>query len=124
MGGRFGAQGDGPQMSADEQQAQYMAKMVCMPILLSDARQHTDAFLQMNTALETCPTKAALAGVMGFGLGGMFGLFMSSVSTLPLPRDPTAGLPHALFRCGTILPSPQPPPPSQRYPCANSSPPV
>ena len=34
---------------------------------------------QMQMAMEACPTKTAIAGVMGFGLGGMFGLFMSSM---------------------------------------------
>jgi len=30
--------------------------------------------------MESCPAKTAMSGVMGFGLGGLFGLFMSSVS--------------------------------------------
>lgn len=34
----------------------------------------------MQTAMESCPTKAVMAGGMGFVLGGAFGLFMSSVS--------------------------------------------
>lgn len=29
--------------------------------------------------MESCPGKTVIAGVMGFGLGGMFGLFMSSM---------------------------------------------
>lgn len=33
----------------------------------------------MHMAMESCPAKTAIAGVMGFGLGGMFGLFMSSM---------------------------------------------
>jgi mitochondrial import inner membrane translocase subunit TIM22 len=33
----------------------------------------------MKSAMESCPTKTALAGGMGFGLGGMFGLFMASM---------------------------------------------
>lgn len=38
--------------------------------------------LQMQAAMESCPAKTAISGVMGFGLGGMFGLFMSSVSRM------------------------------------------
>lgn len=34
---------------------------------------------QMQAAMESCPAKTVLSGTMGFGLGGMFGLFMSSV---------------------------------------------
>lgn len=34
---------------------------------------------QMSAAFESCPTKTVIAGTMGFALGGMFGLFMSSV---------------------------------------------
>jgi mitochondrial import inner membrane translocase subunit TIM22 len=33
----------------------------------------------MQAAMESCPSKLAIAGVMGFGLGGMFGIFMSSM---------------------------------------------
>lgn len=33
----------------------------------------------MQMAMESCPAKTVLAGGMGFALGGMFGLFMSSV---------------------------------------------
>lgn len=31
-------------------------------------------------AMESCPAKTVISGTMGFGLGGAFGLFMSSVS--------------------------------------------
>jgi import inner membrane translocase subunit TIM22 len=34
---------------------------------------------QMQSAMESCPGKLAMSGVMGFGLGGVFGLFMSSM---------------------------------------------
>lgn len=30
-------------------------------------------------AMESCPAKTVLAGTMGFGLGGVFGLFMASM---------------------------------------------
>ena len=33
----------------------------------------------MQMAMESCPAKTVLAGTMGFGLGGVFGLFMSSM---------------------------------------------
>ena len=33
----------------------------------------------MQAAMESCPAKLAIAGTMGFGLGGMFGIFMSSM---------------------------------------------
>ncbi|KAF2753944.1 Tim17-domain-containing protein [Pseudovirgaria hyperparasitica] len=33
----------------------------------------------MTAGMESCPFKAVLSGVMGFGLGGAFGLFMSSM---------------------------------------------
>ncbi|KAF2718969.1 mitochondrial import inner membrane translocase, subunit Tim17/22 [Polychaeton citri CBS 116435] len=33
----------------------------------------------MQAAMEACPTKTVIAGGMGFALGGMFGLFMSSM---------------------------------------------
>lgn len=34
---------------------------------------------QMQAAMESCVAKTAISGVMGFALGGAFGLFMSSV---------------------------------------------
>jgi import inner membrane translocase subunit TIM22 len=37
----------------------------------------------MQASMESCVGKTVMAGVMGGGLGAMFGLFMSSVS-LPL----------------------------------------
>ena len=33
----------------------------------------------MQAAMESCPGKLVMSGVMGFGLGGVFGLFMSSM---------------------------------------------
>ena len=33
----------------------------------------------MQAAMESCPAKTVMAGGMGFALGGLFGLFMSSV---------------------------------------------
>jgi import inner membrane translocase subunit TIM22 len=34
----------------------------------------------MQAGMEACPVKTVMAGTMGFGLGGAFGLFMASVS--------------------------------------------
>jgi import inner membrane translocase subunit TIM22 len=34
----------------------------------------------MINFMQSCPGKSAMAGVSGFGLGGIFGLFMASVS--------------------------------------------
>lgn len=33
----------------------------------------------MHAAMESCPVKTVISGTMGFGLGGVFGLFMASV---------------------------------------------
>lgn len=44
-----------------EQQGQYSANLI------------------MGT-MQSCPGKSVMAGVTGFGLGGVFGLFMASVS--------------------------------------------
>ena len=41
----------------------------------------------MQNGMESCLGKSLISGVMGFALGGAFGLFMSSVrspSSLPL----------------------------------------
>lgn len=35
--------------------------------------------------MESCPVKTVIAGTMGFGLGGAFGLFMASVSPQSYP---------------------------------------
>jgi import inner membrane translocase subunit TIM22 len=34
----------------------------------------------MQMLMESCPGKTVVSGVMGFALGGAFGLFMASVS--------------------------------------------
>lgn len=34
----------------------------------------------MMNFMQSCPGKSAMAGVTGFALGGVFGLFMASVS--------------------------------------------
>jgi hypothetical protein len=37
--------------------------------------------------MESCYAKTVMAGVAGFGLGGLFGMFMASVRTSTAP-DP------------------------------------
>lgn len=42
---------------------------------------------KMQGLMESCYAKTVMSGVMGFGLGGMFGAFMASVrSILSLSR--------------------------------------
>lgn len=36
----------------------------------------------MQAGMESCPVKTVIAGTMGFALGGAFGLFMASVSSI------------------------------------------
>jgi len=38
----------------------------------------------LSNAMESCYAKTAMSGVAGFALGGLFGMFMASVS-LPAP---------------------------------------
>lgn len=42
---------------------------------------------QMENAMNNCFIKGAMSGVMGFGMGGLFGLFMASVR-FPFPFPP------------------------------------
>jgi hypothetical protein len=45
----------------------------------------------MQQVMESCPGKTVMSGVMGFALGGAFGLFMASMSyDTPLSGNPTA----------------------------------
>lgn len=51
----------------------------------------------MQMAMESCPVKSVIAGGMGFGLGGMFGLFMSAMRyDTPL----SAGMPGGVGTTG------------------------
>ena len=53
----------------------------------------------MQAAMESCPSKLVISGVMGFGLGGMFGIFMSSMRyDTPL----SAGLPGGVGTTSTL----------------------
>lgn len=36
----------------------------------------------MISLMQSCPGKSVIAGVSGFGIGGLFGFFMASVSRL------------------------------------------
>ena len=36
--------------------------------------------IQLQNAMESCFVKTGMSGVAGFGLGGVFGIFMASVS--------------------------------------------
>lgn len=36
----------------------------------------------MKAAMESCVGKSVMSGVMGFGMGGLFGMFMASVRSL------------------------------------------
>ncbi|EON62977.1 hypothetical protein W97_02203 [Coniosporium apollinis CBS 100218] len=42
-----------------------------------------------SSRMESCPVKTVIAGVMGMGLGAMFGLFMSSASLSLIRRIST-----------------------------------
>lgn len=44
----------------------------------------TRVALQVQAAMESCLGKSVMSGVMGFGMGGLFGMFMASVRR-PLP---------------------------------------
>ncbi|TQS34524.1 hypothetical protein Golomagni_05088 [Golovinomyces magnicellulatus] len=49
------------------------------------------AIKSMQTLMESCPAKTVISGVMGFGLGGVFGLFMASMQyDTPLHTSPGA----------------------------------
>lgn len=61
MGGMGGMSG-GAQANMDPEQLQQMQMVK-----------------YMSMAMESCPAKTVIAGTMGFGLGGMFGIFMSSM---------------------------------------------
>lgn len=43
--------------------------------------------MQMQAAMESCVGKTAISGVMGFAIGGAFGLFMSSVRWILLSNS-------------------------------------
>lgn len=54
----------------------------------------------MQAAMESCPAKTVIAGTMGFGLGGLFGLFMSSMR---YDTPMSAGLPGGVGAPGADI---------------------
>lgn len=46
---------------------------------MTQEEQAEEGARQMVAFMMSCPGKAAISGVTGFGLGGIFGLFMASV---------------------------------------------
>lgn len=57
---------------------------------MQSLQQVINNHVQMQAAMESCPAKLVIAGTMGFGLGGLFGMFMASMRyDTPL----SAGLP-------------------------------
>ncbi|KEZ39629.1 hypothetical protein SAPIO_CDS9556 [Scedosporium apiospermum] len=47
---------------------------------LSEAEQQAAMAKTMENAMQNCFVKSAISGVMGFGMGGLFGLFMASMA--------------------------------------------
>ena len=69
------------------------------------SEQEAQMVRAMQVGMESCVGKAALSGVMGFALGGAFGLFMSSVRP---PRYTAKTLTLALLdnvrnQCSSLL---------------------
>ncbi|KAI5865581.1 mitochondrial import inner membrane translocase, subunit Tim17/22 [Durotheca rogersii] len=63
---------------------------------------------RLNAMMESCFGKAAISGVMGFGMGGLFGMFMASMAYdtpfhTPVPGAPP-GTPGAAPQAITSLP--------------------
>ncbi|SPN97239.1 probable Tim22, subunit of the Tim22-complex [Cephalotrichum gorgonifer] len=51
-----------------------------MPQGLTPEEQQAAMTKTMENAMQNCFVKSALSGVMGFGMGGLFGMFMASMS--------------------------------------------
>ena len=82
---------------------------------MSEQEQQMVKAMQMG--MESCIGKTVMAGVMGGGLGAMFGLFMASVcigmiSISPNKREGKTDM----YRCDTILPCHNPSPSTRRLP--------
>lgn len=84
--GTFPGAGSGPggDLAGMTEQEQMIVKSVreC-PISFETIFFDVLSDLQMHVAMESCAGKTVMSGVMGFAIGGAFGLFMSSVC---LPR--------------------------------------
>lgn len=66
-----------------------MPSLVAQHADVGNAQQKTMKF--MSEMQHNCITKTAMSGVAGFGLGGVFGMFMASVrrlNTMPNPNQP------------------------------------
>jgi mitochondrial import inner membrane translocase subunit TIM22 len=46
----------------------------------------------IETVIESCPFKSAIAGTLGFGLGGLFGLFIAGMNTGAMSSEDTTKL--------------------------------
>lgn len=68
----------GNQMQGMNAQEQAMVKMVSVDSSWENLASNRSTG-QMQAGMESCPIKTVIAGTMGFGLGGAFGLFMASV---------------------------------------------
>lgn len=74
--------GAGNNMQGMNEQEQAMVKTVSPVGAVNTDQRLTE---QMQSAMESCPVKTVMSGTMGFGLGGVFGLFMASVRLDPVP---------------------------------------
>lgn len=59
----------------------------------------------MQGVMESCAGKSVMSGVMGFALGGVFGLFMSSVCSQPTSLEVCFIILTFHDRCATTPPS-------------------
>jgi len=82
-GGAGGRAGDTAGMS-DQEAATVKAVRSPSTASISFNAPTNESIFQMQAAMESCPAKSVISGGMGFGLGAMFGLFMSSVRLVPI----------------------------------------
>lgn len=73
----------GPERSGSERQG-------CEFFGIETSRMDTESLTeawdgQIQGAMESCFGKSLMSGVMGFGMGGLFGMFMASVCQPPSP---------------------------------------
>lgn len=95
--GRYGA---GGQLDAQSEWERRVIKGVSSATytFVNHLASNTDLLVQIEAGMESCVIKSCMAGGMGFALGGMFGLFMSSMRyDTPLsysmnPANPQTGV--------------------------------
>lgn len=97
VGAGAGAGAGAGEVSPEQQQVQEMTKFVPSPPPTPQSPHQPQLTTppQMERAMESCPLRTALAGGAGFALGGVFGLFMASMSydtPMHLPGSTTAPL--------------------------------